>query len=98
MTASDPEVAARATLALLQNRLHRLEFLLTGITNEEGIPELSPGTTQARDNVWSRLDSLSSQLASLKTLSGPAGVVVKDIDRLCRLANMTTHGSRLTMF
>lgn len=81
--ATDPEVAARATLALLETRLHRLEFLLTGKSNEFGNPPSVPEPANGHDTIRTRLNSLEDGLRNLKNLSGPAGPILRDIDRLC---------------
>lgn len=84
MAAEDPETAARATLALLETRLHRLEFLLNGTTNEHGVPDTLPAVSKESDMVWTKLNALDSRLASLKKNGGLAESVVTDIERLCR--------------
>lgn len=81
--ASDPEVAARATLALLETRLHRLEFLLTGKSNEFGIPHSVLEPANSNDPIRTKLNNLEDGLQNLKNLGGPAGMVLRDIDRLC---------------
>jgi len=80
---TDPEVAARATLALLETRLHRLEFLLTGKSNEFGKPCSVPEPTNGNDTIRAKLNSLEDGLRNLKNLEGPAGLILRDIDRLC---------------
>ena len=84
MATEDLETAARTTLALLETRLRRLEFLLNGTTNEHGVPDTLPVTTKESDMVWTKLNALDSRLASLKKIGGLAESVVADIERLCR--------------
>ena len=86
---ADPEVAARATLALLETRLHRLEFLLTGKTSHHGIPAPSRKPNNSDDTIWAKLDTLEAELGDLKKLSGPAGAVLRDIDQLCMQGTST---------
>ncbi|RVX69305.1 hypothetical protein B0A52_06899 [Exophiala mesophila] len=82
MATEDLETAARTTLALLETRLRRLEFLLNGTTNEHGVPDTLPVTTKESDMVWTKLNALDSRLASLKKIGGLAESVVADIERL----------------
>ncbi|EXJ80387.1 hypothetical protein A1O1_08531 [Capronia coronata CBS 617.96] len=78
----DPEVAARGTLALLQTRLHRLEFLLSGYSNEEGIPEPTLAPARSNDTIWAKLHSLEAEVVKLNKLNGQAGEVVRNVERL----------------
>jgi hypothetical protein len=80
---NDAEAAARATLALLETRLHRLEFLLSGSSNEHGIPDPTTKPNQSSETVWARLDALEAELRRLKMLNGPTGKAVREIVRLC---------------
>lgn len=80
---ADPEVAARATLALLETRLHRLEFLLTGKSNDSGRPFSVTAPANANGTIRTKLNVLEDELKNLKNLGGPAGTVLRDIDRLC---------------
>ncbi|KIX10517.1 uncharacterized protein Z518_01600 [Rhinocladiella mackenziei CBS 650.93] len=90
--ANDPEITARATLALLETRLHRLEFLLTGSSNEDGVPHPTTKPAHSRETVWAKLDALEAELGKLKKVNGPAGTVVRDLDRLCgRSILKTSH-------
>ncbi|EXJ79656.1 hypothetical protein A1O3_07936 [Capronia epimyces CBS 606.96] len=79
---SDPEAAAHGTLALLTTRLDRLEFLLSGKSNEEGRPESITAPTHNNETIWAQLDSLEAKLCQLKKLTGPAGEVVRNVERL----------------
>jgi hypothetical protein len=79
---NDPEAAARGTLALLETRLHRLEFLLSGASNDDGIPPATPTPGSASESLRARLDTLEVGLAKLKKLAGIPGTVVRDVDRL----------------
>lgn len=80
---ADPEAAARATLALLETRLHRLEFLLTGKSDDSGRPYSVTAPANANGTIRTKLNVLEDELKNLKNLGGPAGTVLRDIDRLC---------------
>lgn len=80
----NPEAAARGTLALLETRLRRLEFLLSGASDDQGIPNGIDKPASGSDSLRGRLDVLEAQLAKLKKLTGTPGSVVRNIDRLCR--------------
>ncbi|KAK5061490.1 hypothetical protein LTR84_008034 [Exophiala bonariae] len=79
---ADPEVAARATLALLETRLHRLEFLLSGKSNDSGQPYPVTEPAKAKETIQTKLEILEDGLKNLKNLDGHAGAVLRDIDRL----------------
>ncbi|KIW27002.1 uncharacterized protein PV07_06784 [Cladophialophora immunda] len=81
----DPETAARGTLALLGTRLHRLEFLLSGASNDDGVPPPTTTPTSGSETLWARLDALEAAMAKLKKLTGTPGSVVRDIERLSSL-------------
>ncbi|KIV85151.1 hypothetical protein PV11_00883 [Exophiala sideris] len=79
---ADPEVAALSTLALLETRLRRMEFLLTGTSDDHGRPLPVTRSAHNSETVWGKLDALQADLARLKKVNGPAGSLLKDIDRL----------------
>ncbi|OAL30504.1 hypothetical protein AYO20_08723 [Fonsecaea nubica] len=78
----DPEAAARGTLALLETRLHRLEFLLSGASNDDGIPPPTTAPSSGSETLRAQLDALDAALTKLKKLPGTPGSVVRDIERL----------------
>jgi hypothetical protein len=80
----DPQAAARTTLLLLETRLHRLEFLLTGTSDENGIPEQVTMPQQSKETIRGRLDAVDAALGRLKRLHGPAGALIRAVERLCR--------------
>ncbi|KAK5458050.1 hypothetical protein LTS15_004129 [Exophiala xenobiotica] len=80
--ASDPEAAARSTLAALETRLRRLEFLLKGSSNEYGVPDLVQKPAQHNETVWARMDSLESEMVKLKKLNGSAGTLIRNVEQL----------------
>jgi hypothetical protein len=86
---NDPEAAAQGTLALLQSRLHRLEFLVSGVSDDAGIPPPTPSPISGSETLRVRLDALEAGLAKLKRLSGTPGTVARDVDRLCELKGWT---------
>ncbi|KAL2401329.1 hypothetical protein ABEF93_005051 [Exophiala dermatitidis] len=79
---TDPEAAALGTLALLEDRLHRLEFLLSGKSNEGGLPEPIPTPSHNNETIRAKLDSLEDRLSKLKKLDGTAGEIVQNVERL----------------
>ncbi|KAJ9612561.1 hypothetical protein H2200_004158 [Cladophialophora chaetospira] len=78
----DPEAAARGTLALLETRLHRLEFLLSGGSDDDGYPPATTTPGSGNGTLRARLDALEASLAKLKRLTGTPGSVIRDVDRL----------------
>ncbi|KIW71110.1 hypothetical protein PV04_03315 [Phialophora macrospora] len=79
---NDPEAAARGTLALLETRLHRLEFLLSGASTDDGIPPAVVTPSSGSESSRARLDTLEAGLAKLKRLAGTPGTIVRDVDHL----------------
>ena len=72
---------AAATIELLESRLRRIEFLLTGDTNWAGEPlRLSPPPPVAKESVTARLAALEYDL---KRLAAQAPVV-QDVLELCK--------------
>lgn len=69
---------ALATFALLESRLHHLEFLLSGSVDHNGIPEAAVKPTRSDETVVSRLKSLEDDLTRLMTSSE----LVQDMLRL----------------
>ena len=64
------EASAFATLHMLEERLHRLEFLLHGSSNAVGIPDPAPAPATRDDTVSARLAGLESGLHRLSTNHG----------------------------
>ncbi|KAI1626698.1 hypothetical protein EDD37DRAFT_225294 [Exophiala viscosa] len=79
---SDPEADALRSLALLETRLRRLEFLLTGTSDDYGRPIPVTRSLHNSETVLGKLDALQADLARLNKVSGPAGPLLKDIERL----------------
>ena len=75
MEGTPNEVSALATLNMLEERLHRLEFLLHGSANAVGIPDPAPVPVGRDDTVSTRLAGLQSGLQRLSSKHG----LVKDI-------------------
>lgn len=85
MRASDSQTDALATLSLLETRLRRLEFLLTGSTDLDGKPTSVPTPLQplqSKDTVTGRLRLLLQDLDKLRKTTGPAGDLVRDVESL----------------
>lgn len=78
---TETDAVASATIELLEGRLHRLEYLLTGETQWTGQPSAAPKTESLDDTVARRLDKLENTLNSLSK-SNPA---VRDVLQLCKL-------------
>jgi hypothetical protein len=73
----------QGSLALLEQRLRRLEFLLTGSSDLDGIPDGLDVPTKSDDTVAARVTRLESELDRLRRLNGPAGEIVRDIEAIC---------------
>lgn len=78
----DSTVVSLATLSLLEVRLSRLEYLLTGAS----APSRDQSAVTSRDasNVPARMRALDARLTQLKRLDGLPGNVVRMIDSLRR--------------
>jgi hypothetical protein len=85
------DASALATLSMLEERLHRLEYLLHGISNAFGVPD--PASPPAKDNeaVSTRLANLQGNLHRLASRHG----VVQDVLDLCMKPALPTSGSLL---
>ena len=79
-TASDDSAS---NLALLDLRLRRLDFLLTGSSNLDGIPEKAAAPPKSDDTVSGKLVRLQSSLDRLRRLDTPAGSLVREIEAVC---------------
>ena len=84
-----PEAATHGTLALLETRLHRLEFLVAGASNDEGYPGQTTKHPPNTETLWAKLDALEAELAGLKKAGGAAGTVIQDIEQLCRRSTLS---------
>lgn len=83
----DATLTALSTLSLLNLRLSRLEFLLTGTTSSQDAdlqPPSARGTTRSPQSISSQLHVLESRLAALKRLDGLPGSLVRMVDTLRR--------------
>lgn len=70
-------------LALQEQRLRRLEFLLTGSSDLDGLPEGIKVPEKSDDTVAARITRLEGALERLRSLTGPAGGIVRDIEAVC---------------
>lgn len=75
MEGNSGDASALTTLRMLEERLHRLEFLLHGTSNATGIPDPARTPTAQDDTVSTRLAGLESGLHRLSTKHG----LVRDI-------------------
>ncbi|KAF7503487.1 hypothetical protein GJ744_003678 [Endocarpon pusillum] len=65
MEAAADSASALATLNMLEERLHRIEFLLHGASNALGIPDSAPTQSAGDDAVSTRLANLENHLSRL---------------------------------
>jgi hypothetical protein len=72
------ETEALTTLTLLESRLQRLEFLLSGSADSNGIPEVMTRPAKSDDTIASRLKALEEDLTQLTANS----TLVQDMLRL----------------
>lgn len=83
----DATLTALSTLSLLNLRLSRLEFLLTGTSSSQD-PHLQSSTLQstvsADKSIPSQLQTLEHRLTNLKRLDGLPGSLVRMVDTLRR--------------
>ncbi|RMZ78975.1 hypothetical protein DV737_g3616, partial [Chaetothyriales sp. CBS 132003] len=71
------------SLALLQTRLRRLEFLLTGHSEVEGVRAVAgKWPKSAASSVHARLSALERELDRLRRMPGAAGDLIRDIESL----------------
>lgn len=67
-------------LALLELRLRRLEFLLTGSSAVDGLPDGIDPPQKSDDTISARLARLQVSLDRLRRLDGPAGGIIREIE------------------
>ena len=72
----------QGSLALLETRLRRLEFLLTGQSNLDGEPYAAEKSQRSTDSVLSRLSSLQVELDKLRKVHGPGGDLIRDVESI----------------
>lgn len=89
---SPNEASALATLSMLEERLHRLEFLLHGSSNAVGIPQPAPMPAGRGDTVSRRLTGLQAGLQRLSSKHG----VVKDVLEIREMSSSISLGRVLT--
>lgn len=82
---------AESSLPLLLHRLQRLEFLLTGKSDSDGLPQGAAITGKVDESVTAKLRALQLALEKLRKLDGTPGSVVRDVETLGRLANNNRH-------
>jgi hypothetical protein len=86
MEAGTDDASSLATLSMLEERLHRLEYLLHGTSNAFGVPD--PASPPAEDDevVSARLARLQGNLHRLASRHG----VVQDVLDLCEKPSTTS--------
>jgi hypothetical protein len=88
MESNAQDANALAMLCMLEERLHRLEFLLHGSSNAFGVPDPAPEPAAREEAISTRLTSLESNLHRLALKHG----VVQDILDLCtRLRTLVSN-------
>lgn len=80
-----------SNLDLLAVRLRRLEFLLAGSSDVDGVPNgvIQPATHDT--SVLGRLQALQSGLDRLRKDGGIGGEMIRDIEGLCECDNRATE-------
>ena len=81
---------SHSNLALLELRLRRLEFLLTGSSDLDGIPGNVSPVQKSDDTVVARLSRLQASLDRLRRLEGPAGATIRDIEAIRKCGELQT--------
>jgi hypothetical protein len=99
MASMEPPASADAqsNLKLLDFRLRRLEFLLTGSSDVDGTPDHIEPSQKAEDNVVERLSKLQDSLNRLRRLPGSAGAVVREVEALSTFDQLSMHARNLTL-
>jgi hypothetical protein len=77
MGSNAQEASTLAMLSMLEERLHRLEFILHGTSNSSGIPDPAPAPSTRDDTVSARLANVES---NLRRLASRHGVVQNVLD------------------
>lgn len=77
------ESANHASLDLLAVRLRRLEFLLSGSSDVDGMPDGVNKPAPSDESVLGRLQTLQSSLDKLRKDGGVAGEMIRDVEDLC---------------
>lgn len=72
-----------ASLDLLQIRLRRLEFLLSGASDLDGIPEAAAKPADGDATVISRLANLREGLSKVRKGDDAVGEMINDIETIC---------------
>lgn len=76
-----------SNLDLLAARLGRLEFLLSGSSDVDGVPNGVSKANTHDDSVLGRLQALQVDLDRLRKDGGVAGEMIRDIEGLCGCDN-----------
>jgi len=85
MEAGTDDASALATLSMLEERLHRLEYLLHGTSNAFGVPDPASPPAKHDEVVSARLAQLQGNLHRLASMRG----VVQDVLDLCIKPSIT---------
>ena len=74
---------AAGSLAILDRRLRRLDFVLTGSSHLDWRPDSITKPTKSDDTIDARLSALRASLDRLRRSSGEGGNLIRDIEALC---------------
>jgi hypothetical protein len=72
----------RGSLDLLEVRLRRLEFLLSGSSNLDGVPNGVVRAQRSEDTLPEQLRSLQASLDQLRKGDGVAGEMIRDVEAI----------------
>lgn len=72
-----------ASLDLLQIRLRRLEFLLSGTSSLDGLPDAATRPDDSNTNVLARLDAIQNGLNKLRRSGDVVGEMIGDVESIC---------------
>lgn len=79
--AVEPDIAD-GSLPLLQQRLRRIEFVLTGNSDLDGLPQGASKTERSDETIIAKLHALQSNLDRLRRQDGVAGTLIREVESL----------------
>ena len=79
MEAATDSASALATLTMLEERLHRIEFLLHDASNALAIPDSAPAQSAGETAVSTRLENLINHLNRLSSRHS----IIQDVLDIC---------------
>ena len=75
---------ATGSIPLLEQRLQRLEFLLTGSSDLNGRPSMVHKPASSNETIVSQLGSLQRSLDKLKRGNGRSSALIRDVEALSK--------------